>query len=217
MADKTYKLNITKSDGSFSDSVQFTIPQREGTYKVEFELSNGNKVNAGNIIVSNVAKTYKAEFQLSDGNTIDGGTFTTPVVRSWHTVWTGNERVANISYKGETSGNKSVTLTNETLAGVDWSRPTKITGVAVATAGVTSETKEITALELIDNNSEYLVGVSVKDTSGGVTSIKAQAEMRITRYASNSNAIVSASCERNVSNAGIFFLRLNLTKVEQYY
>lgn len=217
MADKTYKLNISKSDGSFSDSVRFTIPQKEGTYKVEFELSNGNKVNAGNIIVSNVEKTYKTEFQLSNGSTIDGGTFTTPVVRSWKTVWTGNERVVNISYKGESTGTKEVILTNDTLSGVDWSRPTKITGVAVATAGVKTETKEISALELIDNNSEYLVGISVKDTSGGVTSIKAQAEMRITRNASNSNAIVSASCERNVSNAGIFFLRLNLTKVEQYY
>lgn len=217
MADKTYKLNITKSDGSFNDSVQFTIPQREGTYKVEFELSNGKKVNAGNIIVSNVAKTYKAEFQLSDGNTIDGGTFTTPVVAGWKTVWTGNERVANISYKGETTGTKEVTLTNDTLSGVDWSRPTKITGVAVATTGINTNQEEITQLELIDRNSEYLVGISVKDTSGGVTSIKAQAEMRITRNASSSNAIVSASCERNVSNADIFFLRLNLTKVEQYY
>ena len=217
MADKTYKLNISKSDGSFSDSVRFTIPQKEGTYKVEFELSNGNKVNAGNIIVSNVEKTYKTEFQLSNGSTIDGGTLTTPVVRSWKTVWTGNERVVNISYKGESTGTKEVTLTNDTLSGVDWSRPTKITGVAVATAGVKTETKEISALELIDNNSEKLVGISVTDTSGGVTSIKAQAEMRITRYANNSNAIVRAWCERNVSNAGIFFLRLNITKVEQFY
>lgn len=96
MADKTYKLNISKSDGSFSDSVQFTIPQKEGTYKVEFELSNGNKVNAGNIIVSPVEKTYKAEFQLSDGNTIDGGTFTTPVTASWHTVWAGNTEISKM-------------------------------------------------------------------------------------------------------------------------
>ena len=80
MADKTYKLNISKSDGSFSDSVQFTIPQKEGTYKVEFELSNGNKVNAGNINVSTVEKTYKTEFQLSDGSKIEGGTFTTPLI-----------------------------------------------------------------------------------------------------------------------------------------
>lgn len=218
MADKTYKLNITKSDGSFSDSVQFTIPQREGIYKVEFELSNENKVNAGNINVSNVAKTYKAVFQLSDGNTIDGGTFTTPIVAGWKTVWTGNEIVANISYEGETTGRKEVVLTNDTLSGVDWSRPTKITGEAVATVGIkTKKEREITALELIDGNSEYLVSVSVKDTSGGVTSIKAQAEMRITRNASNSNAIISASCERNGSNAGMFFLRLNLTKVEQFY
>lgn len=218
MADKTYKLNISKSDGSFSDSVQFTIPQKEGTYKVEFELSNGNKVNAGNISVATVEKTYKTEFQLSDGNTIDGGTFNTPVVAGWKTVWTGNELVANISYKGETAGNKSVTLTNETLAGVDWSKPTRITGVATASCGVSaSNEEELNALELIDGTSIRLVDVSAKDTSGGVSSIKAQAEMRITRNASNSNVIVSASCERNVSNAGIIFLRLRLTKVEQYY
>ena len=99
MADKTYKLNITKSDGSFSDSVQFTIPQKEGTYKVEFELSNGNKVNAGNINVSNVEKTYKTEFQLSDGSTIDGGTFTTPVVSSWKTIWEGSKTVHKLKLK----------------------------------------------------------------------------------------------------------------------
>lgn len=217
MANKTYKLIITKSDGSFSDTVRFTIPQREGIYKVEFELSNGNKVNTGNINVSNVAKTYKAEFQLSDGNTIDGGTFTTPIVAGWHTVWTGNEWVANISYKGETTGIKEVILNNDTLSGVDWSKPTKITGTAVATAGVKTETKEITELELIDGNTEKLVGISVVDTIGDASSIKANAEMRITRNASNLNAIVRASCERNVSNTGLFFLRLNLSKIEQYY
>lgn len=96
MADKTYKLNISKSDGSFNDSVQFTIPQKEGTYKVEFELSNGNKVNAGNINVSTVEKTYKAEFQLSDGNTIDGGTFTAPVIEGWKTVWEGSKVVSSL-------------------------------------------------------------------------------------------------------------------------
>ena len=94
MADKTYKLNISKSDGSFNDSVQFTIPQKEGTYKVEFELSNGNKVNAGSINVSTVEKTYKAEFQLSDGSKIEGGTFTTPVVvPEWHVAWEGSEHL----------------------------------------------------------------------------------------------------------------------------
>lgn len=210
MADKTYKLNISKSDGSFSDSVQFTIPQREGTYKVEFELSNGNKVNAGNIIVSNVAKTYKAEFQLSDGNTIDGGTFTTPVVAGWKTVWMGNQTVASFSYKLEQAGRKTVTLTNTTLAGVDWSRPTKITGVATAQRSFgDSNTKDLSSLELIDNQSEYLVGHTELH--------KASIDMFIIRNASTSEVIVSANCERLTTGAGIFMANLLLTKVEQYY
>lgn len=210
MADKTYKLNISKSDGSFSDSVQFTIPQREGTYKVEFELSNGNKVNAGNIIVSNVEKTYKTEFQLSDGNTIDGGTFTTPIVAGWHTVWTGNQTVASFSYKSEQKGNKTVTLTNETLAGVDWSRPTKITGTATAGNGVFDKnTKDITGLELIDGESVHLVEKSVL--------YKGSIDMSIIRNASTSEVIVSATCERLATGAGMFMANLLLTKVEQYY
>lgn len=210
MADKTYKLNITKSDGSFSDSVQFTIPQREGIYKVEFELSNGNKVNAGNINVSNVAKTYKAEFQLSDGNTIDGGTFTTPVVAGWKTVWTGNQTVARFFYKLEQAGRKTVTLTNTTLAGVDWSRPTKITGVATAQSSFGgSNTNDLSSLELIDNQPEYLVGRS--------DLYKASIDMSIIRNASTSEVIVSATCERLATGAGIFIANLLLTKVEQYY
>ena len=120
MADKTYKLNISKSDGSFSDSVQFTIPQREGTYKVEFELSNGNKVNAGNINVSTVEKTYKAEFQLSDGNTIDGGTFTTPIAQSWHTVWEGTQRI---------TPNRVTTATTPTIEGYAFSSERTFNGV----------------------------------------------------------------------------------------
>lgn len=218
MAAKTYKLKINKSDGTYVETASFTIPDTAGTYSLTLTLSNGSTINAGNIVVGTEAKTYQLTLTLSDGSTINAGTFTTPAVAGWHTVWTGNEQVSNISYKGETSGNRSVTLTNETLAGVDWSRPTKITGVATASCGVSaSNKKELTALELVDKESKYLVGVSVIDTSGGVSSIKAQAEMRITRNASSSNAIVSASCTRNVSNAGIFFLRLHLTKVEQYY
>lgn len=210
MADKTYKLNISKSDGSFSDSVQFTIPQKEGTYKVEFELSNGNKVNAGNIIVSNVEKTYKTEFQLSDGNTIDGGTFTTPVVRSWRTVWTGSEQVARITFRSESKGTKTVTLTNTSLAGVDWSRPTKITGVANAEKAFGgSSSRDITGLELIDNKSEYLVGHSEVN--------KGYIDMSIIRNASASEVVVSATCERLTTGAGQFGGDLTITKVEQFY
>ena len=120
MADKTYKLNISKSDGSFSDSVQFTIPQKEGTYKVEFELSNGNKVNAGNISVSTVEKTYKTEFQLSDGSTIDGGRFTTPVAESWHTVWEGSQRITPY---------RLTTLDNQTTEGYPFSGEITFNGV----------------------------------------------------------------------------------------
>lgn len=220
MAAKTYKLKINKSDGTYVETASFTIPDTAGTYSLTLTLSNGSTINAGNIVVGTEAKTYQLTLTLSDGSTINAGTFTTPAVAGWHTVWTGNEQVANISYKGETSGNRSVTLTNETLAGVDWSRPTKITGVATASAGGisgTSNSKDLADLELVDNESKYLVGIAVTGTVGGVTSIKANAEMRITRNASNSNAIVSASCERNVSNVGIIFLRLHLTKVEQYY
>lgn len=213
MADKTYKLNISKSDGSFSDSVQFTIPQREGTYKVEFELSNGNKVNAGNIIVSNVEKTYKTEFQLSDGNTIDGGTFTTPVVRRWRTVWTGNQTVASFSYKSEQKGTKTVTLSNETLAGVDWSRPTKITGVATAKLGPiiggSSKQENLTDLELTDNNSITLVTLSELN--------EISIDMFIIRKATLSEVVVSAYCQRFVTSAGLASANLVITKVEQFY
>ena len=212
MADKTYKLNISKSDGSFNDSVQFTIPQREGTYKIEFELSNGNKVNAGNIIVSNVAKTYKAEFQLSDGNTIDGGTFTTPITAGWKTVWTGSQTVASFSYKSEQKGNKTVTLTNETLPGVDWSRPTKITGVATAkNGGINGEsnTRNITDLELIDGQSESLVEKTILH--------KGSIYLSIVRNASAGTVDVNATCTRLATGAGLFSGNLLLTKVEQFY
>lgn len=100
---KTYKLNISKSDGSFSDTVKFMIPQNEGTYKLEFELSNGNKVDAGNIIVSNVERVYKVDFQMSDGTKIEGGTFSTPVVRSWHTVWEGAQRITPVRVTAEST------------------------------------------------------------------------------------------------------------------
>ena len=210
MADKTYKLNIIKSDGSFSDTVRFTIPQREGIYKVEFELSNGNKVNAGNINVSNVEKTYKAEFKLSDGSTIDGGTFTTPVVAGWKTVWTGNEQVARFTFRSEQKGNKTVTLTNTTLAGVDWSKPTKITGVANAEKAFgESSSRDITGLELIDNQQEYLVGHSELN--------KGSIDMSITRNSSVSEVVVSATCERLASGAVQFAADLVITKVEQFY
>jgi hypothetical protein len=230
---KPFSLTVQQSFGSEYRIHRDTSPNQHASIST---ISGGSTVYYGDVLTITAipASGYKlVSFTINGTEYANGETsavsqtitvtsavsvvINTESATSWKTVWTGNELVASISYKGETTGRKEVVLTNGTLSGVDWSKPTKITGEAVAMAGVTSNTKEITELELIDGNSEYLVGVSVKGTSGGVTSIKAQAEMKITRNASNSNAIVSASCTRNYTNAGIFFLRLTLTKVEQYY
>lgn len=192
----------------YGDTLTITATPASGYKLVSFTI-NGTEYASGQ--TSAVSQTITVTSAVSI-------VINTESAASWKTVWTGSQTVAVLSFKGEQKGTRTVTLTNETLAGVDWSRPTKITGVATASCGVSaSKEEELNALELIDGTSIGLVGVAAIDTSGGVSSIKAQAEMRITRYASNSNAIVSASCERNVSNAGIFFLRLRLTKVEQYY
>lgn len=200
MADKTYKLNISKSDGSFNDSVQFTIPQREGTYKVEFELSNGNKVNAGNINVSTVEKTYKAEFQLSDGSTIDGGTFTTPITQGWKTVWEGSESVtvprvttgsfADGSGMYSGSGKKQYSITSNTYR-------TRITYIV---GGGLSQTKELTTSSITltaDNNSS--VSAWVNNSSNNIDFI---------------TTVKSSSPNTRVFYRGE---SVTLAKIEQYY
>lgn len=199
MAGKTYKLNISKSDGSFNDSVQFTIPQKAGTYKVEFELSNGNKVNAGNIILSPVERTYKAEFKLSDGSTIDGGTFTTPVIQSWHNVWTGSEVVSvarvktgttyasGLGYIGTATSEKSITSS---------AYKTRIT--YTVSSGFFPETKTLT------NSDIELVSFS----NGKVSAKIGENNVIIfttTVYANSPNTTVRVS------------ETVTLTEIEQYY
>lgn len=175
MADKTYKLKISKSDGSFSDTVQFTIPQKEGTYKVEFELSNGNKVNAGNINVSTVEKTYKAEFQLSDGNTIDGGTFTAPVIEGWKTVWEGSKVVSSLfattgsvqdgsgMYDGsrtiqhEIISNTYKTRITYTLAD-ESPQTTELESLVMLTAGNNSSVRA--SIDSLSNNIDFITRIS---------------------------------------------------------
>ena len=200
MADKTYKLNISKSDGSFSDSVQFTIPQREGTYKIEFVLSNGNKVNAGNINVSNVEKTYKTEFQLSDGSTIDGGTFTTPITQGWHTVLEGNEDVVTPRVKTGSfadgsgmytgSGIKQYSITSNTY-------PTRITYIVGSGLPQTTE---------ITNSSIIL-------TAGNNSSVTAWINN------SSNNIDFMTTIKSNKPNAKVLYFgeSVTLTKIEQYY
>lgn len=200
MADKTYKLNISKSDGSFSDTVQFTIPQREGTYKIEFELSNGNKVNAGNITVSSVEKTYKAEFKLSDGSTIDGGTFTTPVTEGWKIVWEGSERVDMPWVKtgsfaddsGMYSGSRSnqYSITSNTYR----ARITYIVGSGL------SQTTELTT--------SYITL-----TAGSNSSVSARIN------SSSNNIDFMTTIKSKKPNTKVFYVgeSVTLTKIEQYY
>ena len=212
MAAKTYKLKINKSDGTYVETASFTIPDTAGTYSLTLTLSNGSTINAGNIVVGTEAKTYQLTLTLSDGSTINAGTFTTPAVAGWHTVWTGSETVAGFSFKGEQKGTRTVTLTNETLTGVDWSRPTKITGVATAqSGGIFGEknTKDLLDLELVDGESVYLVGKTDLN--------KGSIDMSIIRKASVSEVNVNAYCERLVTSAGMYSANLLLTKVEQYY
>lgn len=200
MADKTYKLNISKSDGSFNDSVQFTIPQREGTYKVEFELSNGNKVNAGNINVSTVEKTYKAEFKLSDGSTIDGGTFTTPITQGWHIVWEGSADVVVHRVKTGTftdgsgmysgSGKKQYSITSNTYR----TRITYIVG-----SGLSQTTELTTSYITLTAGSNSSVSARINDSSNNIDFM--------------------TTIESNKPNEKVFYIgeSVTLTKIEQYY
>ena len=200
MANKTYKLNISKSDGSFNDSVQFTIPQREGTYKIEFELSNGNKVNAGNINVSTVEKTYKAEFQLSDGSKIDGGTFTTPITQGWHTVLEGSKDVVvhrvttgtftdgSGMYSG--SGIKQYSITSNTYR----TRITYIVG-----SGFSQTTEITTSYITLTADNKSSVSARINDSSNNIDFI--------------------TTIKSNEPNAKVFYFgeSVTLTKIEQYY
>ncbi len=198
MADKTYKLNISKSDGSFSDSVQFTIPQREGTYKIEFELSNGNKVNAGNINVSTVEKTYRAEFQLSDGNTIDGGTFTTPVAESWHTVWEGTQRI---------TPTRVTTSTNQTIEGYPFSKEITFNGIQPnIKARITfAPQNEATIVKEVTNEE-----ISIYNVSESVI------KWTLYAYCSGENIIFSLSGFSEFSGR-VSIKGVQLLKVEQFY
>ena len=200
MADKTYKLNISKSDGSFSDSVQFTIPQREGTYKVEFELSNGNKVNAGNINVSTVEKTYKAEFQLSDGNTIDGGTFTTPVaVPEWRVVWTGSE---NLYLTRQNPSQQSAFVTN--------GKQTRITGYATSNK---FDNINFNAVELSATYVEIVHEVRAEgDWSNSIT-----VKGRITTDGKIEINGTSRSTNLSTGEREYYSIDVYITKIEQLY
>ena len=198
MADKTYKLNISKSDGSFSDSVQFTIPQREGTYKIEFELSNGNKVNAGNINVSAVEKTYKAEFQLSDGNTIDGGTFTTPVATSWHTVWEGTKRI---------TPTRVTTSNNVTIEGYPFSHEITFSGV---------QPNIKTRISFIPQNEQTIVKEITNEETSIYNLSTSQINWTLSSYVDGENIKFPLRGFAQI-NGRVLIKEVQLIKVEQFY
>ena len=200
MADKTYKLNISKSDGSFSDTVQFTIPQREGTYKIEFELSNGNKINAGNINVSTVEKTYKAEFQLSDGSTIDGGTFTTPITQGWHTVFEGSENVVMSRVTTGTFSDSSGMYSGSAKIQHSITSNTYRTRLTYIVGSGFSQTTEITT--------SYITL-----TVGSNSSVSAHIN------SSSNNIDFMTTIKSNKPNERVFYRgeSVTLTKIEQYY
>ena len=200
MADKTYKLNISKSDGSFNDSIQFTIPQKEGTYKVEFELSNGKKVNAGNITVSAVEKTYKTEFQLSDGNTIDGGTFTTPVVvPQWHVVWEGSDNL----YLTRSYPTQELTFESN-------GKQTRITGYATSDKfnNINFNAVELstTKVSLVHESSEY-----------GDWFYSISVDGRITNNGKIEISGLTRGTNMNTGEQQYFSTNVYITKIEQYY
>ena len=198
MADKTYKLNISKSDGSFNDSVQFTIPQKEGTYKVEFELSNGNKVNAGNINVSTVEKTYKEEFQLSDGSTIDGGTFTTPVAESWHTVWEGAQRI---------TPSRVTTSSNQTIEGYPFSHEITFSGV---------QPNIKTRISFIPENEQTIVKEITNEETSIYNISTSQINWTLFSYVDGENIKFPLRGFAKLKGR-VLIKNVQLTKVEQFY
>ena len=213
MPDKTYKLNISKSDGSFSDSVQFTIPEREGTYKIEFELSNGNKVNAGNINVSTVEKTYKAEFQLSDGSKVDGGTFTTPVSPpKWQVVWEDQQILTTNFFKVQGSKVKVATGTMYIQgATIDFSKPTRLTGYAKCSYG-NPDRQDFSAVEIGNELTEVVAYQFTRSDSGKTFLNKVSLKK-------GDNLEYTTSLEQVPQTAGFtgFAIDFVLTKIEQLY
>lgn len=186
----------------YGDTLTITATPANGYKLVSFTI-NGTEYASGQ--TSAVSQTITVTSAVSV-------VINTEAAISWKTVWTGSQTVAAFSYKAEQKGGKTTTLTNDTLAGVDWSRPTKITGVAAAKAGGiggTTNSKDLTDLELIDGKSVHLVDRVVLH--------KGSIDMYIIRNASVAEVVVSATCERLVTGAGIFFANLILTKVEQYY
>lgn len=193
----------TISSGStiyYGDTLTITATPASGYKLVSFTINGTEYANGETSAVSQTITVTSAVSVVIN----------TESAASWKTVWTGNQTVAGFSYKLEQAGRKTVTLTNSTLTGVDWSRPTKITGIATAQRSFGgSNTNDLSSLELIDGTGEHLVEYSEL--------FKASIDMSIIRNASTAEVEVSATCQRHATGAGFFMANLVITKVEQYY
>lgn len=225
---KPFSLTVQQSFGSEAPIQRDISPNQHATINA---LGSGSTVYYGDVLTITAipASGYKlVSFTINGTEYANGETsavsqtitvtsavsvvINTESAVSWKTVWTGSETVAAFSYKSEQKGKRTVTLTNETLTGVDWSRPTKITGVATAQSGGIfgkKNTKDLLDLELIDGEGVHLVDKTDLH--------KGSIDMSIIRNASAAEVVVSATCERLVTGAGIYSANLLLTKVEQYY
>lgn len=186
----------------YGDTITITAIPASGYKLVSFTINGTEYANGETSAVSQTITVTSAVSVVIN----------TESAVSWKTVWTGSQTVASFFYMSEQKGKRTVTLTNETLSGVDWSRPTKITGVATATSGGIfgeSNTRDILDLELVDGKGAYLVEKTILH--------KGSIYMYIVRNASAGTANVNATCERLVTGAGVFIGSLLLTKVEQYY
>lgn len=223
---KPFSLTIQIGFGSEANVERNTSPNEHARTG---KLGSGSKVYYGDTltITATPASGYKlSSFTINGVQYANGQTsavsqtitvtsaisvvIATESAVSWKTVWTGNTTVAAFSWKSKASGTKTVALANGTPENVDWSRPTKITGTATANIGfdIASKTQEITALELIDGENNFLVEAS-KLRVGSVS-------VSIQRNSATPNAIVRSTCER-ISGTDIYMSNLTLTKVEQYY
>lgn len=225
---KPFSLTVQQSFGSEYRIRRNTSPNQHATISA---VGSGSTVYYGDVLTITAipASGYKlVSFTINGTEYASGQTsavsqtitvtsavsvvINTESAVSWKTVWTGSQTVASFFYKGEQAGAKTVTLTNETLAGVDWSRPTKITGVATAQSGGIigeSNTRDIIDLELVDGQGAHLVDYPLLH--------KGSIYMYIVRNASAGTVNVNATCERLVTGAGMFRGNLLITKVEQYY
>lgn len=210
---KTYKLTIQKSDGTYIDTATFTIPSTPGTYRLDLTLSNGNTITAGNIEVGLNPKTYRLDLTLSNGNIITAGSFTTPLCVGWH-----NRITDALEFVAGTG--KSYNITRADVNGWADTASTRITGyLAVDTADTNFPRQDFTE-ETITSTTKSVVNYV---DSGKVGSIRftytMKTDIKLVNGATNIIEIPTVIITDYSSRFGTTDVpgKLYITKIEQYY